>query len=255
METRLAEYVLENETFPVPELWKQGKRFRTRLPLSGDFAGTDDRNGKEGDGQVLEMQLENFRRLPHRLVNIKEVYQCGNDIWYEFCLQSLDREVRSVRMGDGARLYDYVSVMEPQQGGQEKMKYDSLIKKVFKPDHAYGKLLAPCFPHTFRKGKNMDSDLDYCMDWYILSPFDEKASQKLASWFRKTGKEDVTEFVGAVMAGKQMEKCVSYLIKKRYGGCADEGQVREEIKEEYERFLKNFCRLVLRYRDWRAGEN
>ena len=101
----------------------------------------------------------------------------------------------------------------------------------------------------------MDSDLDYCMDWYILSPFDEKASQKLASWFRKTGKEDVTEFVGAVMAGKQMEKCVSYLIKKRYGGCADEGQVREEIKEEYERFLKNFCRLVLRYRDWRAGEN
>jgi len=200
-------------------------------------------------GVSIMISADQITRFPHRLVNIQSILKEGNNLSYYLHLQPLDDNVRAIKMSDSARLHDYVNSFDLQEGNVMQRKstnFDSIQKKVFKPDDRYMHLLVPCLPHTFYRGNNLQSELDYCIGWYILSPFDYK-STKILSQGIPFGIDVRQELKESVLNGEQFKKCVSYIIKKRYLNCPNKEKLESDIKKEYLEFIEHFALLLMDY--------
>lgn len=256
--------MLEQEEIHVEELWNQENLFQTGIVLPGVWAkvqcelktdpAIETRQENIIDVQhelktdsAIEIQKENIIHLPHRMVNIKAIRQDGDRLWYYLHLQAAGDEVRSIRMNEGACLHDYINALDPFEDKLSRVDFYSLLKKVFKPDGRFESLLVPCFPHTFRKGRNMESDLDYCIGWYILSPFDSDSVGILKSGLEEE-RDVLNKLKDKVMTSRQIDKCVSYIMKKRYAGCSDEEETKRIIKKQYEEFLESFYKVLMKHR-------
>ncbi len=229
---------LEDEDIKVSELWNPDNLLKVNLPLPTSFSEVDDEQKKHC---AFMVHLDTVNHLPHRLINVEMIQKEGDCVSYYLRLQTLGDEVRAVKMSDGARLYDYINVFDSNE--DQATDYDSIQKKVFKPDSQYRNLLVPCLPHTFYKGRNMQSDLDYCIGWYILSPFDYK-STKILSYGIPRGEDVLQELIDSVLNSEQLEKCIYYVMKKRFGKSSDDKKLKEVIKKEYIEFVKHFYQLL-----------
>ncbi|MCM1183314.1 MAG: hypothetical protein NC337_08070 [Roseburia sp.] len=250
---------LKGEGIRISELWNVNRIFQTGEVLPGAFRRIEERGGeklhidtpqfealeKDGIGtEVLQVTvMDNISRLPHRMINIEMLRQEGNGLHYYLRLQAFDGKPRFIEMNKGACLHDYLSVIMPPEK-KRKPELASLKGKVFKPDIRYRNLAVPCFPHTFRKGRNMERELDYCIKWYILSPFDKESTDVLAKDLADGRTELSEELKDAVMQSGQMRKCVSYIMKKRFDDCEDKAEQEKAVREEYEQFLAYFYEAV-----------
>lgn len=232
---------LADEDIKVEELWAMKKLFKVDMPLTVDFVEKNDAIKKEFTSTI---HIERINRFPHRMINIRHIQKEGKNLSYYLNLQTSDDEVRAVEMNGGARLYDYLNAFDMHKEGS--INFDSIQKKVFKPDSRYRNLLVPCLPHTFCKGRNMQSDLDYCLEWYILSPFDYK-SAKILSKSIPNGVDSLQILIESVLNGAQFKKCVSYIMKKRHIAPSDKETAEESIKKEYIEFVTGFYGLLANY--------
>lgn len=266
----LCNICLEGEEISVSELWNVNRMFRTSIILPKAFRGLGEKNGKrfdidtprfdaqeacENGIKVLKVICaDNICRLPHRLINIEMLRQEENALRYYLRLQAFDEKPRFIEMNKGACLHDYLLALD-LSGTEKKYDFASLKGKVFKPDQRYENLVVPCFPHTFHKGRNMEQELDYCIKWYILSPFDKKSTDILEQDLinmKSEDKEWSKELKEALMEGEQLKKCVSYIMNKRFSDSEDKKGKEDEIRQEYEHFLKYFYGVVAE--EWFEGE-
>jgi len=232
---------LSDEKINVKELWKPDNFFKVELPFPNDFINLNDLTEKY---PAIPIRIDSIIRFPHRLINIKSIQIEENTISYYLSLQTSGNEVRSIKMCDSTRLYDYINAFDLSK--KQSMVYDSIQKKVFKPDSLYMHLLVPCLPHTFRKGRNMQSDLDYCIGWYILSPFDSESIKILIKGLKEeTDIQD--ELINVVLNGAQLKKCVSYIMKKRFADSPNRENMEQIIKDEYRQFVELFIQLLMKY--------
>lgn len=230
---------LPNENIEVSELWKPDNLFKVELPFPADIVGLND---IVEPYSAIPIHIDKIVRFPHRLINIKSIQKEKGNLCYHLSLEASGDEVRAITMDDNARLYDYINAFDLSEN--QNMIYDSVQKKVFKPDSRYMYLLVPCLPHTFHKGRNMRSDLDYCIGWYILSPFGVNSIQILVKGIMN-GTDIRRELTNTVLNEEQLKKCVSYIIKKRFATSPDKESIKRTIEQEYEKFVEHFIQLLM----------
>lgn len=244
---KLCNICLAGEEISVSELWDDNRRFRTSITWPKEIWRLVEKDGESGAPKSPENRTEVWKmihtdticRLPHRLINIEKLRQEANELCYELHIQAFDEEPRLIEMNRGACLHDYLLAIDYNE--VEKTHDFALLKGiVFKPDSSYPNLVVPCFPHTFRKGRNMEQELDYCIKWYILSPFDKESTDMLEQYLNSGIKEWLGELKKVLTQGQQLEKCVSYIMNKR----RDKKLQKEEIQKEYENFLEHFYRVM-----------
>ena len=241
---KFSDYYLEEEEILVKELWNPEKKFHVVLPLS--------ENGeKETPKEPDEIRLQNIYPLPHRLVHIEEIQKVGNKLLYVLRLIKPEKQDIAIKMDEEACLYDYMNVFDKDSQSNCDVCFESAAKRVFKPDEEFKKILVPCFPQTFSKGRNWEGNLDYCINGYILSPFEQETLIELENFMKSKrnnkGKivngdvesEYKENFVNAVMKSRQLKNCVSYVKRKR----EEEGR-QQVIEEEYRDFIDKFYRLL-----------
>lgn len=244
---KLCNICLAGEEISVSELWDDNRRFRTSITWPKEIRRLVEKDGESGAHKSPDNRTEVLKvihtdticRLPHRLINIEKLRQEANELCYDLHIQAFDEEPRLIEMNRGACLHDYLLAIDYNE--VEKTHDFALLKGiVFKPDSSYPNLVVPCFPHTFRKGRNMEQELDYCIKWYILSPFDKESTDMLEQYLNSGIKEWLGELKKVLTQGQQLEKCVSYIMNKR----RDKKLQKEEIQKEYENFLEHFYRVM-----------
>lgn len=244
---KLCNICLAGEEISVSELWDDNRKFRTSITWPKEIRRLVKKDGESGAHKSPDNRTEVLKvihtdticRLPHRLINIEKLRQEANELCYDLHIQAFDEEPRRIEMNEGARLHDYLLAIDYNE--VEKTHDFALLKGiVFKPDSSYPNLVVPCFPHTFRKGRNMEQELDYCIKWYILSPFDKESTDMLEQYLNSGIKEWLGELKKVLTQGQQLEKCVSYIMNKR----RDKKLQKEEIQKEYENFLEHFYRVM-----------
>lgn len=233
----------------ISELWEREGLFQTENPVQYSDQLGENISKKLGikydiigsGEERLRIDRESIIRLPHRLIKIEAIWQgySRDTIVYDFYIRTFDMNPRKIEMDENARLYDYIGVL--RMNG--KIDFQSLPNKVFKPDKQYGNLIVPCFPHTFSKGENLQSELDYCITWYILSPFGKESAQKLQELLYSKVK-DAYSLINAIEKENQFKNCVAYILKKRFPDCSNMKEQEEIIKNEYKAFLKHFYELL-----------
>lgn len=241
---------LEKNARKISALWDKKNLFQTELsrPLPHRYRSKANSHREEeeiwADQEVLRIHKENVCRLPHRLIKIEAIRQVSDKLFYYLHIQTFDMEVRPVEMDDGARLNDYIYAFDLRSESELDWDMQSLQKKVFKPDSRYKELLVSCYPHTFTKGRNMQSELDYCIKWYILSPFGPGSAAMLEKMFAARGadmEKEISALIEAVQQEDHFRNCVSYVLKKRYG---DQEGMQERIIDGYSAFIRRFCLLL-----------
>lgn len=245
---KFSNYYLEKEAIPVEELWNSKKNFKVVVPL---LKGDKKEMGKKPN----EIQMEHISRMPHRLVHVKKLKRVEDSLIYYLHLENPEKKVTEVKMNDGARLHDYIHVFDfilfdedayVSQGTACKsyaVSFESAAQKVFKPDKEFSKILVPCFPKTFSKGRNWENDLDYCINGYILSPFEQENLLRLKEKMERDS-NDREAFVEEVMSSRQLNNCVSYIMKK--GKTAG----KKEIEQEYRSFIDKFFSVLFENREY-----
>lgn len=245
--------VLGDEQIPVTYLWDSKRLFRseygsrsTEADLPMKFLSLlSEHSSKE----ATEISCETVCHLPHRLVHINEIFlQKDLKLTYQFYLHMPGEEACAIQMTKAARLYDYMKLFDPYLDRPTRLDCATIQKKVLKPDEKYPHLLLPCYPHTFRQGRNFGSDLDRCIRWYILSPFDKDASNIIKKGLgskedapEETIKAIVEELVETVANSRQVEKCIRYIIQKCY---ESNWKYKEKIQFEYRSFVRNFGKTI-----------
>lgn len=260
------EFVLGKEGIPFTNLWDQNKCFEAAVNLDSLIINQNkDINQEENIPEekqqenetenVLNISLETTRHIPHRLVYIKSVFgRNSNELIYQFQLKGSGGETDGINMDDTARFYDYLYAFFPRNGEENKISYELIQKKVFKPDNRYSNLILDCYPTNFHKGKNFVMGLDYMIERYILSPFDQKITGEIVKLFQK-GEEELDGIVSEIMKSSQVKKCVDYVINKRFTGCSDLDTIRMKIQDEYNQFIKNFFILLYEKKEIVQGYN
>lgn len=234
-------YVLGKDKIPVTYFWDDKRLFRANMDLPMKFMAT---RPETEDQEVTEIELDLVKHLPHRLVHIEKILSSRDlKLMYYFRLFKPGNEVSAIHMSEAARLYDYMKALDAYGNQKDRVDYASLQKKVFKPNASFSKLLLPRYPHTFRKGSNLTASLDYCIRWYILSPFDKNAANILKVGIEK-GTDVGNELVEAVMNSRQMEKCIRYILKLRYAMVDNPKEMEVAVRAEYQAFLEDFWQLL-----------
>ncbi|MDE5939989.1 MAG: hypothetical protein K2H37_13030 [Lachnospiraceae bacterium] len=239
---------LETDTIPISALWSQENLFQVQVDLSDKLIEKlrkqdELQNEIREKHKILSISMENIQRLPHRIVKIESIMRKENKISYDLRLKSIREKIEPIDMSEEACLFDYMGAFDSHVNNPEGIKFDTLPKKVYKPDSRFENLLLHCFPRTFRKGRNMNGYLDHCIKTYILSPIDRNTAIMLGRGMDK-GKDIWTEFKDSVMGSNQLKKCVAYIMKKRYANCDNRIEMEEMIRKDYERFLKQFYRIL-----------
>lgn len=234
---------LEDEEILVSQLWNQNNLFRVGQQLPYSFKDEDISIENQS---AIEIKQKNISKLPHRLMHIERIEQSGNMLWYYLSLGVSKGKEAAIQMSDEVRLHDYIYALDLYMDSDHNINFQSLIRKVFKPDKRYERLFVPCYPQTFDKGKNMETDMDYCINGYILSPFDNDATSILKRCIKDgiAGKE---ELISVVMNSTQLDKCVSYIMKKTNKELPAD---REAIRRQYEDFVANFYTILMNNRDF-----
>lgn len=240
---------LETDAIPVSTLWNQENLFQTQAALPDKFIKEivkEEEHLKKPleKRKILDISIENIQRLPHRIVKIESIRRIGTNICYDLRLQSVRQTIEAIDMSEEMCLYDYMGAFDSHDDNNPGgIKFDTLPKKVYKPDSRFENLLLHCFPRTFRKGRNMNGYLDHCIKTYILSPIDRKTAVMLGKGMEED-KDVWTEFKKNVMDSNQLKKCVAYIMKKRFADCDDKMEKEQEIRKDYERFLEQFYRIL-----------
>lgn len=244
---------LETDTIPISTLWNQENLFQTQADLSDNFIKESCKQ-EEAQMELLKkrkmfaISMENIQRLPHRIIKIESIRRKDDKLCYNLRLQSARKEIEPIDMSEEACLYDYMGAFDFHKNNPKGIKFDTLQKKVFKPDSRFESLLLHCYPRTFRKGRNMNGYLDYCIKTYILSPIDEETAILLGRGMES--KKDVwAKFKGEVMDSHQLKKCVAYIMEKRYGDCENKIEKEQKIRQDYERFLEQFYRILTEHNE------
>lgn len=246
---KFSKYYLEKENFLVEELWS-GKEFHVVLPLS------DSKKIETAKVPYVpdEIRLQNVYRLPHRLVHITKILKSKNDNYLLYCLKlkKTEEKVVKIEMGNGARLHDYKNVFDKDTLGNYSVCFESAAKKVFKPDKKFKEIIVPCFPQTFSKGRNWENDLDYCINGYILSPFEQETLAELKKFMEmESGGDEKEKFINDVMKSRQLKKCISYVRRKGERG---ETLPKTKIERVYREFIGTFYSVVIESRDEILGQ-
>lgn len=250
--------VLCKDEIPILNFWNKEQHFCVKLSLEEQFKSgfqhpvknkemQEDKNNGKKQKEYIEIGEENICRFPHRLVHIESISRKDSMLLYQLRIQPYNQGISKINMDEGARLYDYLNAFD-MKGNQRDIDYKSIVKKVFKPNEYYEKLSISCFPFTFCKGRNMESELDNCIREYILSPFDEESAKELEKVLKL--KEKASDFIDAVMGSEQMKKCVAYILKKNFYDNEKKEEAKEEeekIKKDYRRFLKDFITLLRKH--------
>lgn len=237
------ELMLGDEEIPVTYLWDSEKLFKANAALPARFMAISQ---EIGDKEATGIGIKTVRHLPHRLVHIEEIrHNRDQGLEYFFGLRTVGPEAGSIIMSEAARLYDYMKAFEPYANQPTHVDYYSIQKKVFKPDSRYKHLLLPVYPHTFSRGDNFSSSLDYCIQWYILSPFDRDSAKILKKGIEKTI-EITTELKEYVMESRQLDKCVRYILNYHCPDPLGQEVFEKKIRKEYAEFVENFGRLLYR---------
>lgn len=242
-------YVIGDDRIPFTCLWDADRLFRACLELPGSFTNIE---SDTDEGEITDVELDLVKHLPHRLVHIEAILHRDSKLYYHFRLHRPGGDVNSIFMSGAARLYDYMRAFDSHADQKEHVEYPSIQKKVFKPNARFPHLLLPCYPHTFQKGSNMTASLDYCICWYILSPFDKSTANILKDGMKnhiQNEKEKKYELTEAVMASQQMNKCIRYIMKQRYSMVTERLKAEEAIMREYREFLEDFWDLLYKNRE------
>lgn len=239
-------FVVGKEGISLSDFWDAEKMFQTELSISQKISMP--LPGSSYD-ELQEISLETLRHFPHRLVKIQSITNCGDGrLIYQLCFSPNRTHVPySIRLDDGSRLYDYIMVFDHYDNNSQNIDFSKIQKKVFKPDEEYSKLIVPCYPHTFRKGRNFTKNLDHCIQGYILSPFDREAATELRKFIEDKTK-DKNELLRKVEQSKQYQKCVDYILKKRFSGDFDIEKRKKEIEDQYSKFINNLCDRLKQYK-------
>lgn len=239
---------LQNEDINVSQLWNPNCLFKVNLPFPKLLKTTD----LHLEGMpAFEIHWDNICRFPHRLIHIKKIRQEGEHLSYYLHLLPANSEVHGIGLCNNARLHDYLFAFDAYEDHAQNIDYDSIQKKGFKPDERFPNLLVPCLPHTFHKGRNLQSEFDYCIEWYILSPFDKESVKILQKGIvdEVDIKQDLT---ASVENSRQCRKCISYIMKKRFPDCTDTETIKQKgiIMNEYKQFIGSFWELLSEHRDF-----
>lgn len=225
--------IVGTEHIPITCFWDCNMLFQTEHPSPEYFS--------DYDVAVLDIKTQNIRpetvrHFPRRLVQIESIYiNAERGQVYRFRFRP-DQTPHTIEMSETARVLDYLQVFDSYTDRQENIDFLSIQKKVFKPDQKYPHLAIPCYPHTFSRGRNFASHMDDCIRWYILSPFDRETIRVMKNSFEEN-QNIHGELVAAVKKASRFEKCVKYILEKRYKNDSDKEQMRKSIMDEYEEFI------------------
>lgn len=249
--------VLGDGEIPITYLWDSKRLFRAEYGSRSEEVDLPRKFlsllSEYSFKEATKISCETVSHLPHRLVHINEIFlQKDLKLTYQFYLHMPGDEPYPIQMTEAAKLYDYMKLFDPHLDRPVNLDCASIQKKVLKPDADYPHLLLPCYPHTFRQGRNFGSNLDRCIRWYILSPFDKDAANIIRKGLES--KEGVSEeilntileeLIETVSNSRQAEKCIRYIIQKRYN---ENWQYQEKIQSEYRSFVRNFGKIIFNRR-------
>lgn len=270
---------LQDEVFTVEKLWDKDSNFKLVAEASSKWINSPHVQGSEAVDEkehtppsVLPIAFDTISRLPHRLVHITGIsWDMEGRVTYFLKLNPShhnQQEPDLIYMDHLAQVFDCCDAIDPDPNGKrDDTDIDSLVRKLFKPNRKYSHLVVPKYPINFQRGANFSLPLDYCIQWYILSPFD----RQLTRWLRelltkeiciqedgKIDKRIVQEIRNEVQEhmkrSEQAKKCVEYVYKTGTQSvqtndiCVGES-LKETIRKEYTLFLQECCAILVEYRD------
>lgn len=198
---------------------------------------------------IISISLKDLSRLPDRMIYMESItYEGAGALEYRFRLRGPGGETEGIQMSETARLYDYLMVYDTYKEVPRHIDFQSVQKKVFKPDNKYPDLILNCYPHTFHRGRNFETDIDYMLERYILSPFDQDACTKMSKLIYD-GTGDKNEIFNLVEKSQQLEKCVNYVFNKRFAAVTEPERKKEEIRSAYKDFIRNFLETLYNNKD------
>ncbi|WP_437124406.1 HD domain-containing protein [Acutalibacter caecimuris] len=268
---------LQNETFTVEKLWDKGSVFKLAsqgpsrwisAPHVQEFTETED----PALAQALPISLSTIARLPHRLIHVSGISRnAQGNVSYSLTLNPNHHDQQEpdlIYMNYLAQVYDYCDAISPQHNNKkEDADIDSLVRKIFKPNRKYPHLVVSEYPVNFLRGDNFSLPLDYCIQGYILSPFDRQLTKWLRELLMKKSpsqdgngvdrgiREEVEKEVQMYMKqSDQARRCVDYVYKKKAKSCQEETiwhsePLKELIEKEYTGFLQECCMILFEHRD------
>lgn len=186
------------------------------------------------------------RKLPKGLISIDSIYFQENKICYYFRIGKSESNV--INLDEQTKLHDYMRVFDSYEEPKGKIKLDTMLKKVFKPNVQYKNLVVSRYPHTFTKGNNYKYELESYISSYILSPFDFMSYRILKNQIDNE-KDVEKEFIDHVMESRQLEKCINYILKNQNVSKADYVDAKERVRDEYEKFIIDFFQYISKNRD------
>ena len=226
---------------------------------------SQDLAGRESDRCAYLDDIE--KQIPLRYFHIQAIRAVGMGkqgyhLYYEVVLKDKDIcehgniHTSSADVGmqidEIVRIIDYCKIFTLFSEGAKNVDYESLIKKVFKPDLNYEALIVTRRPRSFKFGTNIINALERNMDAFILSPFDKDTAKMLKIY---VGSISETEdwVIDAVKRSVHFKKCVDYVQKFHYS-CGEGGNPcrfsRDKIISDYTEFIKMFCTIVKKHFNW-----
>lgn len=270
---------LQDEVFTVEKLWEKDSVFKLTAkgpsrwitsPHMRVPAETDELESVQS--AALPIKIPTISRLPHRLIHI-----CGisrnleGDVTYSFKLDAShhnQQEPDLICMNYLAQVYDYCDAIRPQHNNKnEDADIDSLVRKIFKPNRKYPHLVISEYPVNFLRGDNFSLPLDYCIQGYILSPFDRQLTGWLRGLLAKKSssqeengvcmeiRQEIDKEIQTYMKNsEQAKRCVEYVYKKKSQSYKDDDiwkieSLKEDIEKEYISFLQEYCIILFEHRD------
>lgn len=233
---------------PFAALWKPESVFQVvinNIPIK--MKGKDELSydSKSADNNCINLSVKTVKSFPDSLIYMQSISYDGiGEMKYQFQLRGPGGETEGICMNDAARFYDYFMAFDTHKDGKKCIDYKTVQKKVLKPDSEYPDLILSCYPHTFQRGKNFSTGMDYMIERYILSPFDEKFCVQLSKLGSKN-EGDANQLIEIAEQSIQLKKCVDYVFYKRFSTCVDEKEVKETIYNEYSNFIRRFVKIVL----------
>lgn len=236
------------------------------MPVDGcvdpDAAALSCRKVEKQYGFAFVEDIEKYMPLKYfHIKSIETVLEHGSAyLWYKVALrrslcqreeERIRKENIGISMDEGARLIDYRKLFSSFSDNRS-VDYESLLKKVMKPDLAYGELLVYRRPRSFQYGQNMINGLEYGIDAFILSPFDSQTAKMVRKYVMNEEYTEVWIFE-AMKSSSHFKKCVDYIVKFHYsnmGGVGEGEKLRPNIIQAYEKFVKNFCITVKKHQKW-----
>lgn len=251
-------FMLAGEDFSVDNLWKENTIFQSSFPLTWpDYNANNDQSIYSAN-QTLH--VDTISCLPHRLIRIKRIkLNSQKELNYYFELGQHPENPNGISMDDASRLYDYCGAMDPDPSRRSKINFDSLVRKVFKPDRLFPHLLVSRYPKTFKRGRNFSLSLDHCIRWYILSPFDRELTKYLNQLIIDKSqlypeakiKEELTKYTDN---SQHMKKCIKYVYEQQISKSPVTAKsitenLEAKIRSEYTDFLCKCCMILIHDKD------